>query len=186
MNAKEIALVITFATIAIILNPSISKIGLAFPPVPSLIINLWEIPVIVAFLLMGFRSGILVAVINALFLFTVWPGPSNPIYPVGCIISATSMMVGMLIFFKIGGKTEKPMILASKKTIAYSTLAAIVLRILWMAPIMYVILKLAVVRFPDTVIFGFVLPWQAVYNVLQPIIAIPIAFLIAYQIEKRI
>jgi riboflavin transporter FmnP len=184
MNAKEIALVIAFATIAIILNPSISKIGLAFPPVPSLIINAWEIPVIIAFLMMGFRYGILVAAINALFLFAVWPGPSNPIYPVGCIISAFSMMLGIFMFSKFGSRPSKPIILNSKKSALYSTVAAIIPRILLMAPIMYAIIKLSAVDFPDRIIFGFVLPWQAVYNIIQPLITIPIAFFIASKLKN--
>jgi riboflavin transporter FmnP len=184
MNAKEIALVIAFATIAIILNPSISKVGLAFPPVPSLIINLWEIPVIIVFLLMGFKYGIVVAAINALFLFTVWPGPSNPIYPIGCIISASSMMLGIFMLSKFGSGSSKQITLNSKKSALYSTVAAIIPRILMMAPIMYAIIKLSAVNFPDKLLFTFVLPWQAVYNIIQPLITIPIAFFIASKLRN--
>ena len=75
MNTRAIAMTIALTGIAIVLNPAISGVGLPFPPIPRLIYNLWEIVIIAAFLLMGFKSGISVALLNSVFLFAVYPGP---------------------------------------------------------------------------------------------------------------
>jgi hypothetical protein len=56
MNTRAIAMTIAFAAIAIVLNPAISGVGIPFPPIPRLIYNLWEMVIVAAFLLMGFKS----------------------------------------------------------------------------------------------------------------------------------
>ena len=80
MNAKEIALIIAFAALAIVLNPAISGVGVPFL-FTGYIYNVWEIAIMVAFLLMGFKIGISVAVLNASFLLLVYPGPSKALFP---------------------------------------------------------------------------------------------------------
>ena len=60
MNSRSIALVITFAAIAIALN--VVKIPTIFWPGWSYHFN--EIPIVIAFMLFGPKSGILVAVIH--------------------------------------------------------------------------------------------------------------------------
>jgi riboflavin transporter FmnP len=100
-NARSIALVTTLAGVAVVLNPAISGLGVPYPPFPSLIFNVWEIPVMVVFLLYGFKLGMGVASVNALFLFTVWPGPSRPFYALGTVVSAFSMMLGIYLMYKI-------------------------------------------------------------------------------------
>ena len=185
MNTKELVLVVTFAGLAIVLNPAVSRVGLPFPPLPNLILNVWEIPVMIIFLLVGYKSGILVAVLNSLFLFAVWPGPSQPLLALGSIVSMSSMMLGIYVLLKFKSK-DNPEFYREKRIVVYATLTAIVLRILVMAPVMYAVAKSPVFDFPDTVIFGVILPWQAVYNIIQPLITIPIAFLIARQINKSI
>ena len=187
MNAKSIALIITFASLTIVLNPVISRLGIPYPPLPTLIFNIWEIPIIAVFLLIGFKSGIAVAAINSLFLFLVWPGPSQPFYALGTVVSASSMMLGMYLMFKIvDRRVPAETLLSRKKIVSYATVSAILFRIAIMAPYMYGLLKSPVYSLPDMAIFTVVLPWQAVYNVAQPLITVPIAFIIALGINKNI
>src|SRR4030065_2736265 len=80
MNAKSIALIITFASLAIVLNPAISGMGIPYPLLPSLYFEVWEIPVIVACLLFGWKIAISVGLINSAFLIAVFPGMSQPYY----------------------------------------------------------------------------------------------------------
>ncbi len=187
MKAKSIALVITFAAVAIVLNPAISGLGIPYPPVPTLIFNVWEIPVIAVFLIFGFRFGMSVAAINALFLFAVWPGPSRPFYAIGTVFSAISMMLGIYIMFRaIGHRIPAEMLANRAKIVGAGTTFAALMRIVILAVYMYFLLKSPFYNTPDAAIFGIVLPWQAVYNVAQPIITVPLAFIIARGINKNV
>lgn len=187
MNAKEIALIVSFAGIAIVLNPAISGLGIPYPPVPNLIFNVWEIPVIAVFLLFGFKFGMSVAGINALFLFSVWPGPSRPFYAIGTAFSAFSMMLGIYAMFKVVGHRLPAETFANRtKIVSAATAFAIFLRIVILATYMYGLLKSPVYNMPDLAIFSVVLPWQAVYNVAQPIITVPLAFIIARGVNKNV
>ncbi len=187
VNAKEIALIVTFAGIAIVLNPAISGLGIPYPPFPSLIFNVWEIPVITVFLLFDFKFGMSVAAINALFLFSVWPGPSRPFYAVGTMFSAFSMMLGIFLMFKIFGQRIPSHTFANRtKIVVSATFFAALLRIVVMAPYMFLLLRSPVYNMPDLAILTFVLPWQAVFNIAQPIITVPLAFIVARGVNKNI
>ena len=188
MNARSIALVTTFAGIAIVLNPAISGLGIPYPPLAnSLIFNVWEIPVIAVFLLFGFKFGISVAAINALFLFSVWPGPSRPFYALGTVFSALSMMLGIYIMFKVIGYRLPADTLANRtRTVGFATVFASLLRIVILATYMYFLLKSPVYNSPDMFIFTVFLPWQAVYNIAQPIITVPLAFIVSRGVNKNI
>jgi riboflavin transporter FmnP len=187
VNTKSIALVAVFASIAVVLNPAISGLGIPYPPFPSLIFNVWEIPLIAVFLLFGFKFGISVTAINALFLFAVWPGPSRPFYAIGTVFSALSMMLGIYAMFKVIGHRIPGETLANRtKIVVSATVFASLLRIIILAIYMYVLLKSPVYNLPDTVILTVVLPWQAVYNIAQPIITVPLAFIIARVVNNNI
>lgn len=187
MKAKSIALTITFAGLAIVLNPAISGFGIPYPPVPSLIFNIWEVPVIAVFLLFGFKSGISVAAINSLFLFAVWPGPSRPFYAVGTVFSALSMMLGIYVMFKTFGHRIPAETLANRtKIVTSATIFAALLRIVVLAIYMYGLLKSPFYNMPDTAILTVVLPWQAIYNIAQPIITVPLAFIIGRGVNKNV
>ena len=187
VNAKSIALVVAFAGLAIVLNPAVSGMGIPYPPFPSLIFNVWEIPVIAVFLLFGFKFGTAVAAINSLFLFSVWPGPSRPFYALGTVFSALSMMLGIYVMFKVIGHRIPAETLANRtKIVASATVFASLLRIVILATYMYGLLKSPVYNLPDTAIFAVVLPWQAVYNIAQPIITVPLAFIVARGVNKNV
>ena len=63
METRKVALIVAFAALAIVLNPTISR--LAFPvfyiPNTNLMYQFFEIPIVVALLLLGLRSGVAVA-----------------------------------------------------------------------------------------------------------------------------
>ncbi len=188
MNAKSIALIITFAGITIILNPAVSGIVIPYPPLPTyLAFNVWEIPIIVVFLLFGFKVGLSVAGINALFALSIWPGPSNPFLAVGTLITATTMMVGIYLMFKtIGHRIPAQTLRNRTRLIILATFCASIFRIVFQASWSYFLLKSPVFNAPDSFVFMVWLPWQAVFNMLQPLITIPIAFVIARGVIKNL
>ncbi len=69
MNTKSIALAITFAAVAIVLNTV--KIPAVF--YPNNFFQLTQIPVVVAFLLFGVRFGVSVGVLNLIGSFALFP-----------------------------------------------------------------------------------------------------------------
>jgi len=180
---------IAFAAVTVVLNPAISGVGVPFPPLHSLIYNVWEIVIIAAFLLMGFKSGISVALINAVFLFAVFPGPTKSIYALGNTVAVSSMMVGIFFANKLitqRGNQEKSPIGVRKITL--STILAIILRVMVMAPIMYAILHYGVLapKIPDSYIITVVLPLQAVYNITIVLYTIPIGYFLAKAVSRNL
>jgi riboflavin transporter FmnP len=187
MNTRAIAMTIALTGIAIVMNPAISGVGLPFPPIPRLIYNLWEIVIIAAFLLMGFKSGISVALLNSVFLFAVYPGPYNPFY-LGNAVSAASMMVGIFIADRLTRKNSQEERSFGVKKIALSTSLAMLVRVVVMAPIMFAILHYGFIapKVPDAYTIAVVLPLQAVFNITIALYTVPVGFLLARVVSRNL
>jgi riboflavin transporter FmnP len=188
MNTKAIAMTIAFAVITIVLNPAISGVGVPFPPIPSLIYNIWEIAIIASFLLMGFKSGISIALLNSVFLFAVYPGPSNSIFAIGNSVAASSMMVGIYLASRSTRKSNREESSFGVRRIRLSTILAMLLRVVVMAPIMFAILHYGIVapKIPDSYIIAIVLPIQAVFNITIARYTIPVGFLVAKVVSRNL
>ena len=188
MNTRAIAMAIVFAAITIVLNPAISGVGVPFPPLPSLIYNIWEIAIIAAFLLMGFKSGISIAILNSVFLFAVYPGPSNSIFAIGNTVAASSMMVGIYIADRVTRKNSQEEKTFGIRKIALSTILAMLLRVVVMAPIMFAILHYGILapKISDSIIITIVLPIQAVFNITIALYTIPVGFFVAKVVSRNL
>jgi riboflavin transporter FmnP len=188
MNTRAIAMTIVFAAITIVLNPAISGVGVPFPPLPSLIYNIWEIAIIAAFLLMGFKSGISIAILNSVFLFAVYPGPSNSIFAIGNTVAASSMMVGIYIADRVTRKNSQEKKTFWIRKIALSTILAMLLRVVVMAPIMFAILHYGILapKISDSIIITIVLPIQAVFNITIALYTIPVGFFVAKVVSRNL
>jgi riboflavin transporter FmnP len=188
MNTRAIAMTIVFAAITIVLNPAISGVGVPFPPLPSLIYNIWEIAIIAAFLLMGFKSGISIAILNSVFLFAVYPGPSNSIFAIGNTVAASSMMVGIYIANRVTRKNSQEEKSFGIRKIALSTILAMLLRVVVMAPIMFAILHYGILapKISDSIIITIVLPIQAVFNITIALYTIPVGFFVAKVVSRNL
>ena len=98
MNTKSIALIAVFSALAIILNavkiPSIYHPAFAYP--------IFNIPVLVAFILFGFKIGFLVEIIHILGQEMFFPmGPGGIVsYPMGLAIHAF-MFCGIYLASKL-------------------------------------------------------------------------------------
>ena len=188
MNTRAIAMAIVFAAITIVLNPAISGVGVPFPPLPSLIYNIWEIAIIAAFFLMGFKSGISIAILNSVFLFAVYPGPSNSIFAIGNTVAASSMMVGIYIADRVTRKNSQEEKTFGIRKIALSTILAMLLRVVVMAPIMFAILHYGILapKISDSIIITLVLPIQAVFNITIALYTIPVGFFVAKVVSRNL
>ncbi len=190
-NTRTLALIIIFVALAVALNVYGPKIP--YPFAPFLFFQLWEIPIVVAFLFVGPKTGITVSVINTLILFAVFTGelPSGPLYNLAAVLS---MMVGIYLPYRLathGCKTEN-LGTYLRKHLLIITLSATALGATLRVIIMTVVNYFAL---PQTYPFGFglpepavlaFLPFGALFNAIIAIYTIPIAIGISVAIASRV
>lgn len=190
MNTKRLTLIIVF--IALTTALSIEGPKIPAPYAPFLYYQLWEIPIVVAFLAMGPKAGVTITVINTLILLAVFPGslPVGPIYNFDAVLA---MLLGIYIPYKVATRkcpTEKLSSFLQQhfKLISISATAlGLVLRVIVTTPINYFALQLS---YP----FGFglnsagtlaLLPLIAFFNATVALYTIPFALAVAVAIVSR-
>ncbi len=190
-NTKTLALIIIFVALAIALNVYGPKIP--YPLAPFLFFQLWEIPIAIAFLVIGVRSGIAVAAINTLLLMVVFQGelPTGPLYN---FIAVMAMLAGIYLPYKIATRKCKTENLSEylhnhlKIIIIAATASGIAIRIIITTIVNYFALQQP---YPigfglpqiDTVIF---LPAGALFNAIVAAYTVPIAIIITAAIASRV
>ena len=190
MNTKTLALTIVFAAVTIALNPAFTRIAFAAPYAPFLFYQIWEIPIVVAFVLSDPKSGVTIAVLNTAVLLAVFPGasPTGPFYNLAACLST---LLGIYLAYKLipnKQKTENSTFRYGTKAIAFSTVLGIIFRVGIMSIVNYVFL-----RYPPP--FGYAMPEAAVvaslpligfFNATLALYTIPIALLIAKVISSNL
>ena len=187
MNSKSIALIASFAAIAIVLNivriPVIYLPGLAYSPC--------EIPVVVALLLFGFKIGVLVEVLHVLGQLLFFPaGPAGfAVYPMGSVavlLMFVGAYFGSRFLTREAGSKEA---LDRKKSAVYLTAFAAAFRGGLMPLIDYgllyhILLPLFLgTSIPEAYIVGLV-PGFILYNVTVALYTVPIAYLVATKVNS--
>jgi riboflavin transporter FmnP len=188
MNAKAVALVTTFAALAIVLNT------IRIPTLywPGWFYTLSEIPVLVAFLIYGFKIGFLVEVLHITgqeIFFPIGPG-GLVVYPMGIIVMPL-MFLGLYL-----AKSNQPEIIhwqpkSERKITIYRRGFATAIRGGIMPIVDYFIvysflLPIALGKvIPESIILGLV-PAFIVYNVTSSLYAVPVAYFIAKQASKHL
>lgn len=187
-TTRTLALIIIFAALAFVLTLYGPKIP--FPLADFLYFQLWEIPIVVAFLLIGPKTGIAVAGLNALVLVMFFQGglPAGPLYNLTALLA---MMMGVYLPYKLATcKKEKSSYL--KKHIAIITLAATALGAILRVAVMTVVNYFAL---PQTYPFGYQFPEPAVialipifaaFNAIIAAYTIPVSMAITTAIETRV
>jgi riboflavin transporter FmnP len=187
LKSKSITLIAVFAAIAIIFN------AIRIPSIyyPGFFYALFDIPVLVVFMIYGFRIGFLVEVIHIMGQEIFFPtgAAGVVIYPFGLVIH-TLMFLGIYVAFKIIQRERyNRNFVGEKKAIIYSTGFATALRGGLMPFIDYLVvyniaLPLALgIPIPQSYILALV-PAFIVYNVTSTLYAVPIAYLIATKTSK--
>jgi riboflavin transporter FmnP len=186
MNTKKLALTIVFAALTVALNPGISKIGIPAPYAPFLIYGIWEIPIVAAFLLIGYKSGLAISVMNALVLFVFYPGwlPAGPFYN---LIAILAMLLGVFIA-NAAFKNAQTQTKQAAMMVTVATILGIVFRGIIMTAMNYVTLQM---DYPFglgyTSIFAIAnLPVIAIFNITVVLYTIPLAYLVTRVIQRSI
>ena len=193
MDTKKLTLTIVFAAIAIALNPTFTHISLNFPLANGLIYQVWEIPIVIAFLIISPITGIAVSLVNTAVLFAIFPGiiPTGPAYNLAATLS---MQIGIYAIMVIGKRiacknNPNANILFSIKWASIATATGILTRVTLMSVMLYFALpQPAPIGFGN---FGFdqavtnaYLPFAAFFNATLALYTIPIAWLIAQRVQK--
>lgn len=182
MNTKTIAVIIVFAALTIALN--LSPIKFPAPYAPFLIYQIWEIPIVTAFLLYGNRVGIPIAILNTLILLLVYPGllPTGPLYNLAAVLSML-LGIGIIKLFVERHSPKNQALLAGLFTVS-----GVILRTVAMIIVNYVFL-----RFPPPVGYGLneettiaYIPLVTIFNVTLALYTIPIGFSLAKLVKASI
>jgi riboflavin transporter FmnP len=194
MNTKKLALTIVFAALAIALNPTFTYISLQAPFAQGLIYQIWEIPIVIAFLIINPLTGIAVSLVNTAMLFAIFPGvlPTGPAYN---LIATLSMQVGIFAAVAVGkrffcSKNPETNILSSAKWATVATAMGILTRVTFMSVVLYFALPqpapigFASFGFNDIAVTIAYLPFAAIFNATLALYTIPIAWLIAQRVQK--
>ncbi|HSQ48421.1 MAG TPA: hypothetical protein VLL96_01915, partial [Candidatus Deferrimicrobiaceae bacterium] len=141
MDTKKLSLTIVFAALAIALNPTLSRIALEAPFAQGLIYQVWEIPIVIAFLIISPVAGIAVTLVNTVVLFELFPGilPKGPFYN---LVACLSMQIGIFAAVAIGKKfycrnNPNNNILKSTKWASVATVFGILTRVTFMSVLLY-------------------------------------------------
>jgi riboflavin transporter FmnP len=185
MNTKTLAVVVMFAALATVLSLSPLKIGFPIPPFNTfLYYQIWEIPIVVAFLIYGTTVLILVTAINTGVLLVFFPGglPSGPIYNAAAILC---MILGMgIVKFFITRHSPK----RDALVVALYTLFGVSFRTVGMSFVNYSVLGLPYpfgYSLPYAVVIGW-LPFIAVFNATLALYTIPVSYGLARIVKSNV
>jgi riboflavin transporter FmnP len=183
MNSKTLAATTVFAALAIVLNQSPFKIPA--PYAPFLFYQIWEIPIVAAFLLFGMSVGAAIAVVNTVVLFALFTGAleSGPIYNLCAVLS---MLLGMYAAQWLATRFSNE---RKENTLTLlSTILGIASRVAVMS-----VVNWAFLRFPPPLGFSMVeeaiiplMPLIAFFNATLALYTIPIGLILARAVSLRI
>jgi riboflavin transporter FmnP len=193
MNTKTIAITIVFAALTVALNPVFTGIGVPAPYAPFLIYQIWEIPIVAAFLLINPKSGIAISILNAAALLALFPGALllGPFYN---LVAVLSMLSGIYIVHKIlthgisQEKTKNVALQLETKLITLSTVIGITFRVGIMSVVNYIVLRYPPpigYSTPEAAIIAS-LPLIGLFNATLALYTIPLGHVIADAIRSNL
>ncbi len=187
MNTKSIALIIVFAAIAIALN------AVRIPTIywPNMAYTLCDIPIVIAFLLFGYKIGLLVEGIHVLGQEVFFPtGPGAVVaYPMGFVYNLL-MVFGIYVASSlIARRAASGNQIGEKKKTVYLTGSAAAFRGFIMPIVDYfllyhVLLPLVLGAAIPQEYIAALIPAFVVYNVTSALYVVPIAIFVASRVNK--
>lgn len=187
LDTKTITTIISFSALALVLNP------VRIPTIfwPGQYFRFWEIPVLVAFLLFGFKIGFSVALLNCTGQLAFFRGSTGILGPLWGLILVSSMFIGLYLAKKLIARRviDNKSFLRVKPAVYFTALGT-VSRVAIMPFVDYAIyhslLPLFVGRsFTEAYIIGLI-PFIILFNVIVPLYTIPICYLLAKTVQKNL
>jgi len=181
MESKTLATIAIFTALSVALVLSPAKFPA--PYAPFLKYQIWEIPIVAAFLLYGPQVGVATSIINTIILLVVYPGdlPIGPLYNLAAILS---MLLGIYIIHRFAAKyfSRRPETILT----AFSTALGSIARVGFMSVVNWVFL-----RYPYPI--GFSIPVEALtamlpviglFNATLALYTIPLGYFIAKAVSS--
>jgi hypothetical protein len=189
MKTKSIALAITFAAVAIALT--VIKIPTLF--YPGGFFRFSQIPVVIAFLLFGFRIGVLVGFVTLIGQIAVFPFNASAIFIAYPMEFASSLVMfgGMHLSNRLIKKDGSGRYSLFKKPAVGLTVFATLFRggIMPLADFwitFHVLVPLVLqVKVPEVYIVGLV-PSFIAYNLIVPLYTVPTAYFVAKRVSRSL
>jgi hypothetical protein len=187
LEAKAVAIVIAFAALTIVL--SAVKIPTLFWPQQNF--RLWEIPIVTAFLLFGFRVAFSAVVIGIAGQTALFVGPASILEAPWGLIVVLTMFLGIYLAKKLSqSRLTYVKLTTGIMPIVLFTAFCIIVRASIMLPIDYTIyssiLPIVIgVNIPNAYVIG-LMPFTFLFNVLVPLYTVPVSYLLAKTIGNNV
>lgn len=185
MNAKEVALCSVFAAAAIALDRF--RIPAVFAQVQF---YFWEIPIIIALLLFGFKVGFSIAAITAFGQALIYPRALGLLFPFWNLAAMSTFLVSVTLVQQILGRRKKDVLDNSFnriKPIIYFISISMAVRLLVMPFVNFFMYKYMMPifvgqSFSDVAIIAMV-PSSMVFDIILTLYTIPTAYVIAKKVN---
>lgn len=182
-DSKKIAVVVVFTAVSVALVFSPAKIPA--PYAPFLVYQIWEIPIVAAFLLYGLSVGVSITTLNTIILLIIYPGalPTGPLYNLAAILS---MLCGIYIVRKFAVR-----FFSRQREIAltvFSTAVGVTARVGVMSIVNWICLQYPYpigYNLPAEAVIAY-LPLIGVFNGTLALYTIPTGYFLARAINTRI
>ena len=181
-KSKEIATISVFTALTVTLN--LSPFKFPAPYAPFLYYQIWEIPIVAAFILYGPTIAVAISMLNTLALLVLFPGelPTGPLYNFAAVLA---MLLGIYLAHLMRRKS------LSKRTAMLPILATglgALFRVIVMTLVNWVF-----VRYPPPIGFSMteeailaILPFVAFFNATLALYTVPIGYMLAGAISSGI
>ena len=188
MDTKTITLIIAFAALTIALNT------IRIPTIywPGFYYRVYEIPIVVAFLLFGPKVGSLVTILNLFGQMVFFQVPGGIVaYPFGLIAILTMMFGVYLANALIKSRFRSESTPREGRIVIYLTVLGVAFRAAIMpfldfGLLYHFLLPVALGRtFTEAYMVG-LLPGMIVFNATVPLYTIPISYFVAKRVNKSL
>jgi riboflavin transporter FmnP len=185
LNTKTIALIIVFTALAIVLNP----VGVPAVFLHGFYFRFWEIPIVVAFLLLGPKIGVTVAVLRTLSEMTLFPGPAVFIGPPITLLSTLGMLLGLYIANRLLRHKGSNNITHGIKPVTYFTALGTLVRMSFTPFLTYILysflLPIVGINVPQSAIMGLI-PLVLLFDLILSLYTIPAGYIIARIVSRNL
>jgi riboflavin transporter FmnP len=187
MNSKEVALCSVFTAIAISLGdvriPTITGLPLFY---------FWEIPIVIALLLFGFKIGFTITALTACGQALIFPRALGVIFPIWNFIAMLTGIVGVYLGYKLvkWRASRNPQVnIAEIKPARYFLSLSIVFRLAFMPFVDFFMYKFLMPifgpSFSDAYIMG-LMPGLLVFDLILVLYTVPTSYAIAKIVNRNL
>lgn len=178
MNTRDLALIIIFTSLTVVLLPRFS--GIAVPSfIQGVPFQIWEIIVVAAFFLLGLKSGIVIALLCTVIRLVV--SPAIPfIRPLSNLVAILSTLLGVFLAYKLmTRKVSQDTPIPRLKLAVSSTVFGLIFRVGIMLTFLYAVALLMATPARSLSLF-------AAYDVIVALYTIPLGYLLANLVNKNL